>query len=83
MTESHTHTHTACVSVKLQMSATQQQLRRVRCVGAPTHLISSLQGSLAVLHHGAEHNMGVLDHQPLHSLLVHLENTNTITTLLQ
>lgn len=69
------HTHVCvCVSIKLRVSVIQWQLRRVRCVGAPAHLISSLQGSLAILHHCAEHDVWVLDHQALHSLLIHLEN---------
>lgn len=68
-----------CVYLFLCSCVIQQWLRSVRRVGAPAHLISSLQGSLAVLHHCAEHDVRVLDHQPLHCLLVHLKSTHKDT----
>lgn len=71
------HQKGLCVDVHVCVGVIQQQLRRVGRVGAPAHLISSLQGSLAILHHRAENNVRVLDHQPLHRLLVHLQNKHT------
>lgn len=69
----------ACV--RLMMGTVGRRLWCSGSVGYPTHLIGSLQGPLAVLHHRAECYVLILLNQLLHGLFIHLAQEKNINEM--